>query len=76
MNNEEKIIIKIISDSLGVDIIDITPESHLQEDLNAQDLEIADLLMKLEREFHVSLSQEEAKTIQKVKDIIDLFKSS
>ena len=48
---------KLISADLGVDESEISEESHLQEDLNADPLSIADLIVKLEKEFGITINQ-------------------
>lgn len=72
LNREEKMK-KIISDHLGISVKDITPHAHLKQDLNAENVEIADLLMILEKEFSVNLSSDEAKNINTVSDIFEAF---
>ncbi len=74
--NEEKRVLKIISDHLGVSPDEITIESELRSDLNAQDLEIADLLMKIEKEFSTQFAPEDVRELETIRDIIDLVKIS
>lgn len=71
MNLEEKVI-DIISESLGVDPDEVSPDSHLTQDLNATDLEISDLMVKIGRQFEVTFSQEETEEVETVGQIIDL----
>lgn len=71
MNLEEKVI-DIISESLGVDPDEVLPDSHLTQDLNATDLEISDLMVKIGRQFEVTFSQEETEEVETVGQIIDL----
>ncbi len=73
--SEEQKIIKIISDHLGISEDEVNEDSHLFTDLNAQKIEIADLLMKLEKEFNVQLSADEIKDIETVRDVLDIFKT-
>ncbi len=73
MNDTEKIL-TTISEHLGISHQNLTSNSHLRDDLNAEDLEIADLLMKLESQFQITISKEEAQNIHTVADIIELFK--
>jgi acyl carrier protein len=72
MTDENKIK-QIISEHLGVPLKELKNQSDLRQDLNAQDLEITDLLMKLEKEFSQTISQEDARRLKTVNDIIDLF---
>ena len=74
--NEEQKIINLVSNILGISPNEVKAESHLKDDLNAQDLEITDLLLQLEKEFSVQFSPDETKNIETIQDIIDLVKIS
>lgn len=74
MSNEtSKKLLKIISGQLGVDESEIKVDSHLQEDLDADQLSIADLLVIIEKEFDVSLDQNQTAQISTVGDILNLI---
>lgn len=75
MDDEQKIK-KIISDHLGIAIQELTAEADLRKDLNAEDLEIADLLTKLEKEFSQKVSPEDARHLKTVNDIVALFQEA
>lgn len=64
---------KLISDHLGVDEDEITEESHLQGDLNADPLSIADLIVSMEKEFNISIPQETSIKFQTVGDILNFI---
>ncbi|MDP2720386.1 MAG: acyl carrier protein [bacterium] len=64
---------KLISAELGVVEAEISEESHLQEDLNADPLSIADLIIKLEKEFGITINQEQSPKLQTVGDILNLI---
>lgn len=68
--SEEKII-QIISNSLGIEPQDLKPELDLETDLSIQKLEVADMLLNLEREFSVQIPQEEKSDIRTVRDVIN-----
>lgn len=68
-----KKLLKIISEQLGVDRSEIKVDSHLQEDLDADQLSIADLLVLIEKEFDVSLDQNQTVQIETVGDILNLI---
>lgn len=74
--DEEKKILTIISDHLGVPLKDLSLNSHLRSDLNAQSLEIADLIKVLETEFEVHFTSEDVKSLHTVRDIVDLVRIS
>jgi len=64
-------IIKTISESLGVEKEKITPESDFFEDLNADRLELADLILKIQQIFNITIPEERLDKIQKVSDLIN-----
>ncbi len=57
---------KIIADQLGVEEEKVTPEAHFIEDLNADSLDLVELIMALEEEFGVEISDEEANQLTTV----------
>lgn len=69
----------IIVEQLGVDESEVTPESNFIEDLGADSLDTVELVMALEEEFGIEISDEEAEKILTVGDVarfIDRVKSS
>lgn len=60
----------IIADKLGVAEANIKLESHFIRDLGADSLDTVELIMELEREFNLSIVDEEAEKIQTVADTI------
>lgn len=59
---------RIISEQLGVDESQVTPDASFEEDLNADSLDLVELIMSLEEEFGVEISEEEAEKIRTVGD--------
>ncbi|MDP9372156.1 MAG: acyl carrier protein [Chloroflexota bacterium] len=57
---------KIIADQLGVEEEKVTPDAHFIEDLNADSLDLVELIMALEEEFGVEISDEEANQLTTV----------
>ena len=57
---------KIIVDRLGVDESEVTPESSFTNDLGADSLDTVELIMEFEKEFDISIPDEEAEKIQTV----------
>jgi acyl carrier protein len=64
----------IISEQLGVPEAEVTPEASFEEDLNADSLDLVELIMQLEEDFHIEISEEEAEKIRTVGDAIDYVK--
>lgn len=60
----------IIVDLLGVDREKVTPDARFREDLEADSLDLVELIMAFEDEFGGEISDEEAQTIQTVGDAI------
>lgn len=61
---------KIIIDKLGVDEIEVTPEASFTNDLGADSLDTVELIMEFEKEFNISIPDEQAEGITTVGDAI------
>jgi len=59
---------KIVVDQLGVDEADVKPEASFVDDLNADSLDLVELIMSLEEEFGIEISDEDAEKIKTVGD--------
>jgi acyl carrier protein len=62
---------KIIAKELSVNEDEVVPEASFIDDLNADSLDLVELIMALEEEFEVKISDEEADKIKTVQDAID-----
>jgi acyl carrier protein len=70
---------KIISDQLGVEESEIKAETSFVDDLNADSLDLVELIMSLEEEFSkegksIEVSDEDAEKIATVQDAVDYIK--
>jgi acyl carrier protein len=54
---------KIIVDKLGVDSSEVTPEASFTNDLGADSLDTVELIMEFEKEFNVSIPDDQAENI-------------
>jgi acyl carrier protein len=61
----------IIVDKLGVEESQVTPEASFTADLNADSLDTVELIMEFEKEFGISIPDEDTQKINCVKDVID-----
>jgi acyl carrier protein len=66
---------KIIVERLGVDESEVTLEASFKDDLGADSLDVVELVMELEDEFDLEISDEEAEKINKVREVVDYIQS-
>lgn len=57
---------KIIIEKLGVEENEVTPEANFTNDLGADSLDTVELIMEFEKEFNISIPDEQAETITTV----------
>jgi acyl carrier protein len=69
MNTLDKVRM-IIVEQLGVDPAEVTVEASFLEDLGADSLDTAELVMALEEEFDIEIMYEDAEKIGKVQDAV------
>ena len=62
---------EITSDRLGVDETDVTPDASFREDLEADSLDLVELIMELEEQFGMEITDEEAEKITTVEEAVD-----
>jgi len=62
---------KIIVDQLGVDESEVVPSASFVEDLNADSVDLVELIMSLEEEFKLQISDEDAEKITTVQEADD-----
>ena len=66
MSNIDEKVKRIIVDKLGVDESEVTAEASFTNDLGADSLDTVELIMELEKEFDISIPDEQAENIQTV----------
>ena len=66
----ERRVIEIIVEQLGVSEEEVTMEASFIEDLGADSLDLVELIMAMEEEFGIEISDEDAEKIQTVQDVV------
>lgn len=67
---------KIIVDRLGVDEAEVTLEASFKEDLGADSLDVVELVMELEDEFDLEISDEDAEKISTVGEVVSYIEAN
>lgn len=71
MASIEERVKQIVAEQLGVDEEQVTDNAAFMDDLGADSLDTVELVMALEEEFDVEISDEDAEKIQTVKNAIE-----
>jgi acyl carrier protein len=74
MSVEDKVK-KIIAEKLSVDMEEVVPDASFVDDLGADSLDLVELIMSMEEEFDMDISDEDAEQIASVKDAIAYINS-
>jgi acyl carrier protein len=67
---------QIVAEQLGVDEDQVTQEASFMDDLGADSLDTVELVMALEEEFDIEISDEDAEKIQTVQNAIDYVEAN
>ncbi len=67
----ESAVKNIIVEKLGVDESDVTSDASFTNDLGADSLDTVELIMEFEKEFDLTISDEDAEQIATVGDAVD-----
>ena len=71
----EKRVKEIIVEQLGVNESEVTPEAKFVDDLGADSLDLVELVMALEEEYNMEISDEDAEKILTVGDAIEYIQT-
>ena len=75
MSDKQEKVIDIIVDKLGVEKSKVTPEASFINDLGADSLDQVELIMQLEEEFDLEISDEEAESLTTVNEVLKFLNS-
>ena len=67
---------EVLIEQLGVDGADVSDDASFQEDLDADSLDLVELIMELEDQFAVKISDEDAQGIQTVGQAVDYIQQN
>ena len=65
-----------VAEALGADIDTITAETSFKEDLGADSLDVFQIIMGIEEEFDIEISNEDAEKIVTVGDAVEQIKKA
>ncbi|WP_027634189.1 acyl carrier protein [Clostridium hydrogeniformans] len=66
----------IIADKLSVSESDITMETSFVDDLGADSLDVVELIMALEDEFEIEISDEQAESVTTVGEVVEYIREN
>lgn len=73
MSIEDKVL-KIIAEKLSVDLVEVVPDAAFIDDLGADSLDLVELVMSMEEEFDIEISDEDAEKMVRVQDALNYIK--
>lgn len=76
MDMEFEKLVSIIVDVLGVDAEEITPDTTFVDDLGADSLDVAQIIMGIEEEFDVTVDKDVASNVTTVGQALELIKNA
>lgn len=72
----EQEVIDIVVEQLGVDKNDVSAQKSFVEDLNADSLDLTELIMTFEERFGIEISEEEAEKLKTVGDVVTYLEAT
>lgn len=68
-------VVEIVVEQLGVDKNEVTLDKSFVEDLNADSLDLTELIMTFEERFGLDIDEETVKTLRTVGDVVKYVES-
>jgi acyl carrier protein len=76
MSNIASKVKQIIVDKLGVEETEVTPEASFTQDLGADSLDTVELIMEFEKEFNISIPDDQAEKILTVGQAVEYLEAN
>ncbi|MDR1111603.1 MAG: acyl carrier protein [Deltaproteobacteria bacterium] len=64
---------EVVAKELSIEPSEVVPGASFQDDLGADSLDLVELIMAIQEEFDVTISDEAAKDIKTVQDVVDFI---
>lgn len=64
-------ILEIIAEQFNMDVSELDEDMNFQDDLNADSIELVELVMTIEEEFETEVSEEDLEKLKTIGDVID-----
>ncbi len=68
-------VIEKVADKLSIDVEDVSENSKFSEDLNADSLDMVDLIMEIEETYDIKIPDEDVENFKTVKSVVDYLAS-
>lgn len=68
-------VLEIIADQFGIDVDELNEEISFKEDLEADSIQLMELVMTLEEEFDTEIDEEDIESIETVGDVIEYIEN-
>jgi len=72
---EKEKVLEVVAEQLGVNVEDLTVETSFKDDLNADSLDLFQIIMSLEEEFGIEIPNEDAEKILTIGDALKYVES-
>lgn len=72
---EKEKVLQVVAEQLGVNVEDLTVETSFKDDLNADSLDLFQIIMSLEEEFGIEIPNEDAEKILTIGDALKYVES-